>query len=164
MLSHACQLGEGSKCQVKLFQSRIWYPHTKAQIMLDATTSWWLLESCSTRVPKKCAKSVIHSKKSTKKKCCFALEGRTSKSPRSNGITTFFQKWTMYNAFCMVFWDLLSLGVGDFGGFLVKKSVSKTWYTRKSEKKVVVSRGRCAHRCHHARTELLLFLKSCRCT
>ena len=57
---------------------------------------------------KKCAKRVIHSNKS-KKSIAFAWEGRTSMSPRSNENTTFFQKWTMYNAFCKVFGPWLDL-------------------------------------------------------
>ena len=70
-----------------------------------------------------------------KKYINFTWEGRTSMSPRSNEITTFFQKWTMYNTFDKVFWRVLSLGLASFGGFLVKKSVRNRKGIRKSEKK-----------------------------
>ena len=41
-----------------------------------------------------------------------------------------------------------------------QQSWSNAWYIWKSENKVVISRGRGAHRCHHARTKSILILKS----
>ena len=114
------------------------------------------------RMPKKLIKCVIHSKK-WKNSSDFVREGRTSMSPRSHEMNIFFEKWRMYLAFCKVFRRAPNLVSGENEGFLVKKSVSKTLYTWKNFKKVMFSCGRCAHRCHHARTKMLLFLKSCIC-
>ena len=67
-----------------------------------------------------------------KKNIDFAWEGRTSKSPRSNEMPTYFENLRTYDAVCKVFGGLVAVvglgGVRVFGSFLVQKSVSKMFY------------------------------------
>ena len=44
-----------------------------------------------------------------------------------------------------------------------QKSMQNAWYIWKSQKKVAISRGRCAHRCHHAAAKCILFFRNIEC-
>jgi len=111
---------------------------------------------------KKYAKRVVHLKK-YKKSCDFEWEVCTSMSPRCSEMHTFFWKCWMYHTFCKVFYPEQSFWAGVFSGFWPQKTMQKAWDIRKNKKKVVISCGRGAHRCHHAAAKCILFLKSCIC-
>ena len=75
----------------------------------------------------------------------------------------FFENVECITRFARSFRRVPSLVPGVFSNFWAQANMQNAWDIRKNTKKVMISRGRGAHRCHHAAAKCILFLKSSIC-